>query len=116
MDLTAYLDQGFLHPRKIAKALLTSAEDVAKTAGLCPNSIRLPDQFQKIETQQRLRELMAVLVKIEPRLGSLLVAYAWVRAQPLPGLGGATAMYLIQEGRAADVLSYIDVAPPEIIA
>jgi hypothetical protein len=116
MNMSAYLDREALDPRKIAKALLTSRDDVANTAGLHPNSLRNPGQVRNVETQQRLRDLMKVLIKAEPRLGSLLIAYAWVRAKPLPGFGGATAMSLIQEGRAAEVLNYIDVAPPEIVS
>jgi hypothetical protein len=116
MDMSAYLDQDVFDPRKIAKALLTSRDDVAHTAGLRPSSIRNPGQVRNVETQQRLCDLMKVLVKVGPRLGSLLIAYAWVRATPLPGFGGSTAMSLIQEGRAADVLNYIDVAPPEIFS
>ncbi|WP_413716171.1 antitoxin Xre/MbcA/ParS toxin-binding domain-containing protein [Sphingobium sp. B8D3D] len=37
-----------------------------------------------------------------------MIAYAWIRSVPLPGFSGATAMSLIQEGRADDVLEYID--------
>jgi hypothetical protein len=35
-------------------------------------------------------------------------AYAWYRAQPLPSFGDRTAESLVREGRAADVLAYLD--------
>ncbi|WP_413715154.1 antitoxin Xre/MbcA/ParS toxin-binding domain-containing protein [Sphingobium sp. B8D3A] len=61
-----------------------------------------------LRRQTRFRELIDVLDKVGPRFGSLLIAYAWIRSVPLPGFSGATAMSLIQEGRADDVLEYID--------
>ena len=40
--------------------------------------------------------------------GSPLAAYAWFRAEPLPGFGGATADVLLREGRAEHVHAYLD--------
>ena len=40
--------------------------------------------------------------------GSALIAYAWYRSEPLAGFGGLTAMQLVREGHAGDVLEYID--------
>jgi hypothetical protein len=52
--------------------------------------------------------MVQVLGKIEPRFGSVVVAYAWYRSEPIPGFAGQTAMELVQTGRAGDVLAYID--------
>ena len=60
------------------------------------------------KTQRRLREMVEVLNKVEPRFGSALLAYAWYRSEPLPGFDGRTAMQLVREGRASDVLDAID--------
>lgn len=46
--------------------------------------------------------------KVEPRFGSALMAYAWYRSEPLSGFSGLTAMQLVRDGRATDVLDYID--------
>ncbi|MEO0764050.1 MAG: antitoxin Xre/MbcA/ParS toxin-binding domain-containing protein, partial [Pseudomonadota bacterium] len=40
--------------------------------------------------------------------GSALMAYAWYRSEPLPGFAGMTAMQLVREGKAAEVLDFID--------
>jgi len=37
-----------------------------------------------------------------------MMAYAWYRSEPLPGLSGQTAMQLVRSGRAQEVLDYID--------
>ena len=52
--------------------------------------------------------MVEILHRVEPRLGSALAAYAWYRSEPLSGFGGATAMALVAEGRAHEVLATID--------
>lgn len=49
-----------------------------------------------------------VLDRIRPRFGSAEDAIRWFEEVPLPGLSGATAMQLVAQGRARDVLEYID--------
>ena len=63
-----------------------------------------------------LRELVEVLNKVEPRFGSELMAYAWYRSEPLPGFDGRTAMQLVQEGKAQQVLEYIDAVDAGVFA
>ena len=66
--------------------------------------------------ERRLRELVEVLNKVEPRFGSELMAYAWYRSEPLPGFDGRTAMQLVQEGKAQQVLEYIDAVDAGVFA
>jgi hypothetical protein len=108
MSLDAYVNDGIFDPRRIADTLLTNAEDLARTAGLGKDAIQRAVRVRQPRTQRRLRELVEVLNKVEPRFGSPLVAYGWFRSQPLPGFSGQTAMQLVQAGRASDVLDYID--------
>jgi hypothetical protein len=67
-----------------------------------------PDRIASPRTQKRLREMVEILNRVEPRFGSALIAYAWYRSEPLAGFGGLTAMQLVREGNAGDVLEYID--------
>ncbi|CAN7603383.1 MbcA/ParS/Xre antitoxin family protein [Phenylobacterium sp. LjRoot164] len=108
MSLVKYADGGFFAPRKIADALRTTIEEVARTAGLGKDAVQRRDRFQSPKTQRRLREMAEVLNKVEPRFGSDLIAYAWYRSEPLPGFSGQTAMQLVRNGRADEVLDYID--------
>lgn len=64
----------------------------------------------------RLRQMVEVLGKVERRLGSALLTYAWYRSEPLPGFSGQTAIHLVQSNRADDVLAYIDAADAGIHA
>lgn len=108
MGLAQYADEGFFAPRKIAEALRTTSEEVARTAGLGRDAVQRKDRVRTDRTQRRLREMVEILNKLEPRFGSALLAYAWYRSQPLPGFSGQTAMQLVKSGRADDVLDYID--------
>ena len=67
-----------------------------------------PDRVASAKTQKRLREMVEILNRVEPRFGSPLIAYAWYRSEPLAGFGGLTAMQLVRDGHAADVMDYID--------
>ena len=108
MALVQYADNGFFAPRKIAEALRTTSEEVARTAGLGRDAIQRKDRVRSDRTQKRLREMLEIINKVEPRFGSGLMAYAWYRSEPLPGFSGQTAMQLVRSGRAGEVLDYID--------
>ncbi len=108
MSIAQYADNGLFAPRKIAEVLRTTSEDVAASAGLGRDAIQRKDRLSSAKTQRRLRAMVEILNRVEPRFGSALMAYAWYRSEPLPGFGGFTAMQLAREGRADDVLSYIE--------
>lgn len=108
MGLAQYSDNGLFAPRKIADALRTTSDEVARSAGLGRDAVQRKDRVQSDKTQKRLREMVEILNKVEPRFGSALMAYAWYRSEPLAGFSGQTAMQLVITGRASEVLDYID--------
>ena len=91
MGLVQYADNGFCS-RKIAEALRTTSEEVARTAGLGRDAVQRKERVRSDRTQRRLREMVEILNKVEPRFGSALMAYAWYRSEPLPGFSGQTVM------------------------
>ena len=116
MHITNFAEGGLFEPRKIAAALHTSAEEVAMTVGLGKDALQRRTRINSDKTQRRLRELVEVLNKVEPRFGSKLMAYAWYRSEPLPGFDNRTAMQLVQEGKAQQVLEYIDAVDAGVFA
>lgn len=108
MGLAQYAVDGHFAPRRIAETLRTTSEEIARTAGLGKDAVQRKDRIGSDKTQRRLREMVEVINKVEPRFGSALMAYAWYRSEPLPGFSGQTAMQLVRSGRADDVLDYID--------
>ena len=57
-----------------------------------------------------------VLKVIEPRFGSAQLACAWYQSEPLPGFGGRTAIQLVEEDRAREVLEYLDAVDAGVYA
>jgi len=108
MGLLEYADHGLFAPTKIAAAFRTTSEEVARSAGLGRDAVQRKERVRSDKTQRRLRKMVEVITKTTPRFGSALFAYAWYRSEPLPGFSGRTAMQLVQEGRAGEVLEYID--------
>jgi hypothetical protein len=108
VGLAQYAEGGQFAPRKIAEVLRTTSAEVARTAGLGRDAVQRKDRLSSDRTQRRLREMVEVLNKVEPRFGSPLMAYAWYRSEPLPGFGGLTAMQLVRDGNVDEVLSFID--------
>lgn len=116
MQLTNFAEGGHFEPRKIAAALRTSSEEIAMKVGLGKDTLQRRTRITSDKTQRRLRELVEVLNKVEPRFGSELMAYAWYRSEPLPGFDGRTAMQLVQDGKAQQVLEYIDAVDAGVFA
>ncbi len=108
MSLARYADDGMFAPRKIAAALRTTSEEIARTAGLGKDAIQRKERIRSDKTQRRLREMIEIVNKVEPRFGSALMAYAWYRSEPLSGFSGQTAMQIVRDGRADEVLDFID--------
>ena len=108
MALADYADHGLFAPAKIAAAWRTTGAEVAASAGLGRDAVQRRERVSSDRVQSRLRQMVEIVHKVEPRFGSPLMAYAWYRSEPLPGLGGRTAMTMVHEGRADDVLALID--------
>ena len=100
-------DQAF-SPALIARALRTTKSEIAGTLGLGKDAFSRASRVRARKTQVRLRQMLEILNRVEAATGSALAAYAWFRAEPLPGFGGATANQLLREGRADRVHAHLD--------
>ncbi|MCD2178838.1 antitoxin Xre/MbcA/ParS toxin-binding domain-containing protein [Rhizobium sp. C1] len=116
MGLAQYADDGLFSPRKFAETLRTTSEEIARSAGLGKDAVQRKERIRSDRTQRRLREVAEIINKLEPRFGSALMAYAWYRSEPLPGFSGLTAMQLVRDGRAGEVLDYIDAVDAGVYA
>jgi hypothetical protein len=108
MNILTFTDHGQFSPARVAAALRTTRDEVASSVGLGRDAVMRPERIASVRTQQRLRHLVEILNRLEPRFGSALIAYAWYRSEPLPGFDGRTAMQLVRDGRAEAVMDYID--------
>ncbi len=116
LALARVADGAAFSPRLIAERLLTTVDDVARSTGLGRDALARRDRIASPRTQTRLREMMEILNRVAPRFGSDLVAYARSRSEPLAGHGGMTAMHLVTQGRAAEVMDDIDAVDAGVFA
>ena len=116
MTVAQFAEDGFFEPKKIAAGLRTTSAEIARTIGLGKDALQRRTRVRSNKTQRRLREMIEVLIKVEPRFGSMLLAYAWYRSSPLPGFGMRTAMQLVREGHVDEVLDYIDAVDAGVYA
>ncbi len=100
-------DQVF-SPTLIADELRTTKSEIAGTLGLGKDAFTRSSRVRARKTQVRLRQMLEILNRVEAATGSPIAAYAWFRAEPLPGFGGATPDQLVREGRAEHVHAYLD--------
>jgi len=108
MQITDFADHVQFAPDRIGAALRTTSAELAQSVGLGRDAVQRRDRIGSDRTQKRLREMVEILIKLAPRFGSPLIACAWYRSQPWPGFSGFTAKQLVCEGRADEVLEYVD--------
>lgn len=108
MQFQKFVENQVFSPTLIADSLRTTRSEIAGTLGLGKDAFTRASRVRARKTQTRLRQMLEILNRIETVTGSPLAAYAWFRAEPLPGFGGATADLLVREGRADHVHAYLD--------
>ena len=108
MQFQAFVEDEVFSPTLVANALRTTKSEIAGTLGLGKDAFTRASRIRARKTQVRLRQMLEILSRVEAAMGSSLAAYAWFRAEPLPGFGGATPDRLLREGRAEDVHAYLD--------
>ena len=108
MQFQQFIADEAFSPTLIADALRTTKSEIAGTLGLGKDAFSRASRIRARKTQVRLRQMLEILNRVEAVTQSPLAAYAWFRAEPLPGFGGATPDQLVREGRAEHVHAYLD--------
>ena len=108
MQFRAFVEDEVFSPTLVAEALRTTKSEIAGTLGLGKDAFTRASRIRARKTQVRLRQMLEILNRVEAATGSSLAAYAWFRAEPLPGFGGATPDQLVREGKAEHVHAYLD--------
>ncbi len=108
MRMSDFTDGGLFWPVRVAHCLQTTRDEIARTLELEQDALWRPERIKAAITQIRLREMLEVLDRVEPRTGSAPAAYAWFRSEPLPGIGNQTPRRLVCDGNAWMVHAYLD--------
>ncbi len=91
----------------LADVLGTDTKEIAESLGITLDALHSVEEVRSQISQTRLLELVEILVKIEPLMGSANSAFTWYRNELHPSYG-ASAEQLVKEGRANSVCHYID--------
>ena len=108
MKFQEFVENQVFSPTLVATALRTTKTEIADTLGLGQDAFSRTSRIRARKTQTRLRQMLEILHRVSIHTGSDLAAYAWFRAEALPGFGGMTPDQLVREGKADDVHTYID--------
>jgi hypothetical protein len=108
MQFQEFVEDQVFSPTLITEALRTTKSEIAGTLGLGKDAFTRASRVRARKTQARLRQMLEILNRVEAVTGSPLAAYAWFRAEPLRGFGGATPDQLLREGKADHVHAYLD--------
>lgn len=98
-------EDGVRDLRKLIAQLGTTSDELARTLGLDKGAAR---RLGSDDIQSRIGSMIEVLGKVEPRFGSVIMAYAWYHSGALSGFSGQTAKELVRCDRVQDLLTYID--------
>ena len=108
MQFHEFVEDQVISPTLVAAALRTTKSEIAGTLGLGKDALTRVSRVRARKTQDRLRQMLEILIRVEAAAGSPLAAYAWFRSEPLPDFGGATPDQLLREGNADKVHACLD--------
>lgn len=81
---------------------------LAGSLGFADDTLQRFSRASAPKTQQRLREMLEILTRVEPWAGGMPQALGWYRGQGIPALGDQTAEALVKSDQAVVVRRYLD--------
>lgn len=81
---------------------------LAETLGFADDTLQRFSRAAAPKTQQRLREMLEILTRVERWAGGMPQAFGWYRGQGIPALGDQTAEALVKNDQAVIVRRYLD--------
>ena len=105
--LSDVMADDLVSPDALARRLHATKAELAAMAGLSRDAVSKTSRMRSRATQARMREVTEILARVTGWAGSVMAAYAWYRAQPIPSLGDKTAEELVREGRGELVRRYL---------
>ncbi|RZL91142.1 MAG: DUF2384 domain-containing protein [Variovorax sp.] len=110
-EFTAFLHEPelaahVLSPSRWSEAMGIPVNQLADQAGVHRNTLRLSPASPGV--QSHLREALRVLRAAFDLSGDMQVALRWYRTEPLGAFRYVTAETLVSQGRASDVVNYIE--------
>lgn len=95
-----------LSPRRVSDLLGLTQTELARLIGIARNTLNAPASLRKVD--QALGPVVRILAMVTDMAGDEQRAALWFKHQPIPGWAGKTAYDLVGEGKADQVLSYLE--------
>lgn len=109
MVASKYLSSdGLVDVDKVAADIRLTKASLAQSLGFAEETLQRFSRVSAQKTQQRLREMLEILTRVEPWAGGTPQAVGWYRGQGIPALGDQTAEALVKNDQAAVVRAYLD--------
>jgi hypothetical protein len=99
---------GLVDADRVAAEFNLTKASLAQTLGFAEETLQRFSRASAQKTQQRLREMLEILTRVEPWAGGMPQAMGWYRGQSISALGDQTAEALVKGDQAAVVRAYLD--------
>ena len=107
--LEKYLStDGFIDVDTVTTEFNLTKSALAQSLGFAEETLQRFSRVSAQKTQQRLREMLELLTRVEPWAGGMPQALGWYRGQGIPALGDQTAEALVKNDQAGVVRAYLD--------
>jgi hypothetical protein len=108
LGATRYGESGsrYLSPQRLSEQLGVTQAELARLAGVARNTLTAKSATRKVDAA--LSPIVRILTVAAEMAGDESRAVIWFKHQPIPGWAGKTAYDLVGEGKADQVLAYLE--------
>jgi uncharacterized protein (DUF2384 family) len=108
LGATRYGESGsrYLSPQRLSEQLGVTQAELARLAGVARNTLTAKSATRKVDAA--LSPIVRILTLAAEMAGDESRAVIWFKHQPIPGWAGKTAYDLVAEGKADQVLAYLE--------
>jgi ribosome-binding protein aMBF1 (putative translation factor) len=103
-----YISDGLVDVDSVARDVGMTKATLARMLGLSEETLQRLARMSAPKTQQRLRDMLEILTRVEPWAGGMAQAMGWYRGQSIPALGDHTVEALVRNDQAHVVRAYLD--------
>lgn len=96
----------FLSAHRLSERLGVTQAELARLVGVARNTLTAKSATRKVDAA--LSPVVRILATVAEMAGDESRAVIWFKHQPIPGWAGKTAYDLVEEGKAAQVLAYLE--------
>jgi hypothetical protein len=108
MVAARYISDGLVDVDAVTAEFGITKAALAQSLGFAEETLQRFSRVTALKTQQRLRDMLEILTRVEPWAGGMAQAMGWYRGQSIPALGDHTAEALVRNDQAAVVRAYLD--------